>query len=83
MAMLAIGAAWGRLVGHLVAAVLRGLGITLAVSLPSYAVVGAAAALGDWPTFCARRNSLHNPTRSWRAKGGLRVTATDQSRSPG
>jgi hypothetical protein len=46
MAMLAIGAAWGRLVGQLVAAVLRGLGINMAVSLPAYAVVGAASALG-------------------------------------
>ncbi len=47
MAMLAIGAAWGRLVGQLVAAVLRRLDVALAVSMPAYAVVGAAAALGE------------------------------------
>ena len=47
MAMLAIGAAWGRLVGQLVTAMLARLGVTLAVSMPAYAVVGAAAALGE------------------------------------
>ena len=46
MAMLAIGAAWGRLVGQLVSALLRGLDVNVAVSLPAYAVVGAASALG-------------------------------------
>ncbi len=47
MAMLAIGAAWGRLIGQLVAAVLRRLDVPLAISMPAYAVVGAAAALGE------------------------------------
>ena len=46
MAMLAIGAAWGRLVGQLVAAALRWLDVNMAVSLPTYACVGAASALG-------------------------------------
>ena len=46
MVMLAIGAAWGRLVGQLVAAALRRLDVTLAISMPAYAVVGAAGALG-------------------------------------
>ena len=58
MAMLAIGAAWGRLVGQLVTAVLRGLGVPLAVSLPAYAVVGAASALGASP---AATNQLQYP----------------------
>ena len=47
MAMLAGGAAWGRLVGQLVTAARRRLDVTLAISMPAYAVVGAAAALGE------------------------------------
>ena len=43
---LAFGAAAGRLAGQAVAAALAALGSPVAVSLPSYAVVGAAAALG-------------------------------------
>jgi chloride channel 7 len=43
---LATGAAVGRLVGQASQAALTAFGSTAAVSLPSYAVVGAAAALG-------------------------------------
>ena len=68
MAMLAIGAAWGRLVGQLVTAVLPGLGITASVSMPAYAVVGAAAALG---------------TRTSTASGAVASCAKPLARPPG
>ena len=46
MAVLAIGGGWGHLMGLLVSAITRKLGMTGAISLPAYTVVGAAASLG-------------------------------------
>lgn len=43
---LAVGAAFGRLAGRLVHEIIRAIGSQQRISLPSYAVVGAAASLG-------------------------------------
>ncbi|KAK9808763.1 hypothetical protein WJX72_003174 [[Myrmecia] bisecta] len=46
MPSLAVGGAWGRIVGMIVQAALHSAGSDLRVSLPAYTVVGAAAMLG-------------------------------------
>lgn len=47
MAMLVIGGGWGHLMGLLVSAITRRMGMTSHISLPAYTVVGAAASLGE------------------------------------
>jgi hypothetical protein len=50
MAMLVVGAAWGRLVGMATRGLLRAVGLQTAISLEAYTVVGAASTLGECPS---------------------------------